>query len=374
MKKKAYTRVDGSQSYKGEVSINGVRITKRFSRLADLDRWTQDKKREKELVESGLCAPSNLLEIKLSDFSETWLAKRKQQGKPEGSWLADSERLKKWVKPSFGERVLQKISTLEFENFLDKLVSIAKLSPSTRNRVRSLLHKMYNDAKRQGLLQINPISNVMVWKENQEGFDYWHSLEECQAYLTHAELEASSFYVYCVLALNTGARIGELIALQNSDIDLSNRRIHLCKLKEYRSGKICKRTKGGGDRWLGMNEEVYKILLSHKQNTNFSKPSDFVIFQESGDSINARTVRAIHKRVCKRAGIREIRIHDLRHTFASHFVMNGGSINDLQGMLGHSSPMMTQRYAHLAPGYLESKAAVVQIGKFSSNIRALKVV
>ena len=67
-----------------------------------------------------------------------------------------------------------------------------------------------------------------------------------------------------------------------------------------------------------------------------------------------------------------IRIHDLRHSFASHFVMNGGSINDLQGMLGHSSPMMTQRYAHLAPGYLESKASVVQIGKLSSNIRALK--
>jgi len=43
--------------------------------------------------------------------------------------------------------------------------------------------------------------------------------------------------------------------------------------------------------------------------------------------------------------------------------MNGGSLHDLQALLGHSSPVMTQRYAHLAPGYLESKAQVVQIEK-----------
>lgn len=214
----------------------------------------------------------------------------------------------------------------------------------------------------------------MVWKENAQGFDYWHSVEECQSYLTHAELEVPSFYVFCILALNTGARIGELIALQNSDVDLDHRRIHLWKLKEYRSGKICKRTKGGGDRWLGINDEVFSVLLQHRQNTKRNHPSDFVLFQGDGESINAKTIRAFHKRVCKSASVREIRIHDLRHTFASHFVMNGGSLNDLQGMLGHSSPMMTQRYAHLSPGYLESKAQVVQIGKMRSNIRTLKVV
>ena len=372
MKLKPHIRKDGTQSYKKEIRINGKRVAKRFSRIADAEAWYHHKKKEKELVESGLQLPSNLVQVKLSDYADTWLEKRKEQGKPQSSWLSDFERLKKWVRPAFGDRMLQRISTQEFENFLDRLVTKERLAPATRNRVRGILHKLYNDAKRQGLIQVNPISNVLVWKETLQGFDYWHSLEECRAYLTHAELEVAPFYVYAILALNTGARIGELVALQNRDIDLSNRRIHLCKIKEYRSGDICKRTKGGGDRWLGMNDEVFKVLLAHKQKTKFSKPDDFVIYQTNGESKHARTIRDIHLRVCKRAGVRVIRIHDLRHTFASHFVMNGGSINDLQGMLGHSSPMMTQRYAHLAPGYLESKASVVMIGKLSSNIRALK--
>ncbi len=53
--------------------------------------------------------------------------------------------------------------------------------------------------------------------------------------------------------------------------------------------------------------------------------------------------------------------------------MNGGTLHDLQALLGHSSPTMTQRYAHLAPGYLETKAQVVGFCKFSDNVRALKV-
>lgn len=56
------------------------------------------------------------------------------------------------------------------------------------------------------------------------------------------------------------------------------------------------------------------------------------------------------------------RIHDLRHTFASHFMMNGGDIYDLQKILGHSSLEMTQRYAHLAPEHLIQASNVVSFG------------
>jgi integrase len=154
-----------------------------------------------------------------------------------------------------------------------------------------------------------------------------------------------------------------LIALQNMDIDLNKRRIHVCKIKEYRNGEICNRTKGGGDRWLGMNDAVFQVLVKHRQLSTFNGPNDFIIHMPDGRSLDASTIRKIHWRTCKAAKLRKLRVHDLRHTFASHFVMNGGSLHDLQALLGHSSPMMTQRYAHLAPGYLESKAAVVQIGK-----------
>jgi integrase len=350
-----------TQSYKKEIRINGRRLTKRFTRLADADRWYSERKREKELVEGGL-APSHQ-ETLLTDYAATWMERRRQQGKPLGSWMTDEERLRKWILPTFGQRVLQRINSQEFEASLDRLVTKEGLSSGTRNRVRAVLHKLYNDAKRQGLVPYNPVSNVLIWKERQLTFDYWQTLKECQDYLLEAEKISSCFYSFAVLALNTGARVGELMALQNQDVDLKNRRIHLCKLKEYRNGEICNRTKGGGDRWLGMNDEIYKVLLSHRQLSKFNSPKDFVLHQPNGESMNASTIRRIHWRVCKRANLRKLRIHDLRHTFASHYVMNGGTLHDLQSLLGHSSPVMTQRYAHLAPGYLESKAAVVQIGK-----------
>lgn len=282
--------------------------------------------------------------------------------------MTDGERLKKWILPQYADRVLQRISSQELEVYLDKLVTVHGLSATTRNRVRALLHKLYNDARRQGLVQTNPVSNVLVWKESRQTYDYLNTLEECQGYLIYAEQEPASFFVFAMLALNTGARLGELQALQNQDIDLMNRRLHIWKVKELRNGEICKRTKGGVDRWLGINDELYAVLSEHRR----GGPQGFVVHDEEGRSVSARVIRDRHWRVCRKASLRKIRIHDLRHTFASHFVMNGGSLHDLQALLGHSSPMMTQRYAHLAPGYLESKAQVVRIGKFGVNVTALR--
>ncbi len=65
----------------------------------------------------------------------------------------------------------------------------------------------------------------------------------------------------------------------------------------------------------------------------------------------------------KRAHIDKVfHFHDLRHTFASHFMMNGGNIYDLQKILGHTSLEMTQRYAHLAPEHLVRASNVVSFG------------
>jgi integrase len=74
-----------------------------------------------------------------------------------------------------------------------------------------------------------------------------------------------------------------------------------------------------------------------------------------------------HRRVCKRACIKEIRVHDLRHTYASHYVMSGGNLSDPQSLLGHSSPEMTRKYAHLTPGHLESKASVISFAASVAN-------
>jgi hypothetical protein len=64
--------------------------------------------------------------------------------------------------------------------------------------------------------------------------------------------------------------------------------------------------------------------------------------------------------LCRAAGVPYIGIHGLRHTFASHYMMRGGSIYDLKSLLGHASIETTMRYAHLSPTHLASKVSLVQ--------------
>ncbi len=66
--------------------------------------------------------------------------------------------------------------------------------------------------------------------------------------------------------------------------------------------------------------------------------------------------RSIRLDACERAGLEDFHFHDLRHDAASRVVMNGGSLYDAQGLLGQRSMVMTQRYAHLSPGYMEEVA------------------
>ncbi len=352
MKPKYQPNRGKNESHRAFIRINGRLISKSFSRKTDADRWYAEMKREKELIESGL--KTKLQDCTLRDFSENWLAARRSNGQPLSSYQQEEARLRLYILPVFGTRDIATISTVEWERFMNELIPAHKLGPATRNRVRALLSKMYNDALRQRVVEQNPITIIPKLKEKAKKWDYWQTSDECARYLKAAETEGLGFQTFAFLALNTGARIGEIMALTSHEVDLEQRRIRIWRIVEAASGEICERTKGFTERWLGINDSLLPILSKAT-----SGGHDQLVSLERKGIPDHRTLRAIHLRVCKKAGVRPIRIHDLRHTFASHYVMNGGSLAELQGLLGHTSPTMTLKYAHLAPGFLESRAKVV---------------
>src|SRR4051812_4376126 len=82
-------------------------------------------------------------------------------------------------------------------------------------------------------------------------------------------------------------------------------------------------------------------------------PSHYVKATVSGQARKPLTLWQLHQRLegaCRRAGLRAIRWHDLRHTFASHLVMANVPLRQVQDWMGHSTMAMTMRYAHLMPG------------------------
>jgi integrase len=352
--------------YRRTIRIGGKKIEKTFSRSSDAERWYQERKREKKLLESGLALPTS--SVSLGEFAMRWLDKRKANGKPQSSWENEESRLKIYIVPQFGHRSLQSILTREWETFLDDLVGKDLVSAGTRNRIRALLSKMYNDAIRVGEVSGNPISIIPQLREPMDRWDYWHSLDDVISYLTHAKNEMPSFSVFASIALNTGARVGEILAFDHKDIYLEQRRIHIWQVFEQATQKVCNRTKGHKSRWLGINDSLFKALQEFRGTRKTNRPNEPLISDLNGERMNEHRIRRIHKRVCKAAGVKSIRIHDLRHTYASHYIMNGGSLAELQGLLGHSSPNMTLKYAHLAPGFLESKASVVSFSESGENV------
>jgi integrase len=138
------------------------------------------------------------------------------------------------------------------------------------------------------------------------------------------------------LALHTGMRKAEILGLEWAGVDLSTSRLTLY------------RTKSGKPRGIPINRAVYDALVALEPEQ--ARRQGLVFARRNGAAWGQ--IRSAFAKALERAGIKGFRFHDLRHTAASHLVMRGASLKDVQELLGHSDLKMTQRYAHLSPAHL----------------------
>jgi integrase len=146
-----------------------------------------------------------------------------------------------------------------------------------------------------------------------------------------------------LLLLNTGLRFGEATQLRHRDINVKDRLITVAG----------EGAKSGRTRVVPMNLEAQRILKS------FDGSRDDYLFPGDKEDGRLTTIKTAWRPILKTARIAGFRIHDLRHTFASRVKRAGADLYTVQRLLGHSSPMMTQRYSHLQPDDL--RAAVEAI-------------
>jgi integrase len=140
-----------------------------------------------------------------------------------------------------------------------------------------------------------------------------------------------------LLSLNTGVRRGELFALRWEDINLQTKTLTV-------RGKTAK---SGQTRHIPLNAECLAVLCAWRQQV----PDEGLVFPGKYGG-RADNVRKAWGGVLRLAGIPNFRWHDLRHTFASNLVMAGVPLNTVRALLGHTTPGMTLRYAHLAQDHM----------------------
>jgi integrase len=147
--------------------------------------------------------------------------------------------------------------------------------------------------------------------------------------------------------LRTGMRQGELKGLQWSSIDWQNRIVAVRHSRcDYR--KILGSTKSNRERYIPLDIDVYQMLHERKKDTGY-------VFLDADKAVfdNKRLNRRLAK-LCKKAGLRKITWHVLRHTFASQLAMRGVPMPTVQALLGHAHITTTMRYTHVAPSSLRT--------------------
>jgi integrase len=142
-------------------------------------------------------------------------------------------------------------------------------------------------------------------------------------------------------ALHTGMRKSEILGLTWQEIDFGVRTITV------------HHTKNNERRVIPMNRTLYEELRQLPRHLH----SPYVFCNEQGERYDE--VKRSFNTACRKAGIIDFRFHDLRHTFASHLIMNDISLKAIQTLLGHKDIRMTLRYTHLSGEHLQAAVGIL---------------
>ena len=350
-------RYKNKNSYQASVRVDGQRLTRSFDRRADAERWLRSQLDKRDLGELQV---RNLPTIQ--EFSLEWLKVRASQVTP--STLKLQHHVLKWyVWPKVGHLKLDSLSPSTIQRLMHDLVTTGR-SARTANIMLAVVQKLYNDAAESAGYKIaNPASKVSRLKEKPRKLEFW-TQDEIKIFLETVEREQPWNAPLFKFLLNTGSRIGETFALQWGDVDLQKGFVCIRRTVDRINHVVQETTKGNKMRYVGLNPVLLKTLSDRAAAIPHGpKPSDLVFPNKAGNlEHHSDFQRRCFDKCIRLAGVRKVRVHDLRHSFAAHFVMNGGSIYDLKQILGHSDIKMTERYAHLAPDYLRARTALVSFG------------
>ena len=232
---------------------------------------------------------------------------------------------------------LKEVTTKRLAEYRDK--RIKEVSPSTIQKEFALLSHLFNVARREwGLPVGNPVKDVTRPKiaNNRTRF---LTNEEAQKLLeTAKDSRNRKLYPYLLLMMHTGMRPSEAAGLKWRDVDLETQ---LVKLHTTKTDM----------RYVPLTEKASEVLSSILPN-ELDKDTYVFLAPDSMKSKRVQNVPSIHfkssfETVRAKAGMEDVRLHDLRHTAASHLLMAGVDIRTLAEILGHKTMQMVQRYTHL---------------------------
>lgn len=229
------------------------------------------------------------------------------------------------------------------------LLQERKLSPKSVNNALSALRTALDRAYAWKLIPaVPPVEWLSV---PQQKFDFFTFEEAARLVKVGNPM--------VVMALKTGMRIGELLALTWANVSLEERTVTVARSVFWNKGVAHEGgTKTGAVRSLRLTGEVVDALSRHQPDAR--KRKGYVFTNAHGRQLARTACKRPLWKVQTTAGVRHTGWHVCRHTFASHLVMKGVPLAAVQLLMGHTTIQMTMRYAHLAPDHLRSAMEVLE--------------
>jgi integrase len=260
------------------------------------------------------------------------------------AWNSDVSYLNNQILPVFGKKYLDEITKRDIISFHHGLKAKG-YKPGTCNRSLILLRYAFNLAIRWETpgIKVNPTRDVPLFDDHAGKRDRFLSQEETQRLFEAVQRSDNPMLQYIVpMLILTGARKREVLDCRWEDLDLDRRQWRIPE------------TKAGRPRYVPLSNGVLTLLANVPHDERcpyvFANPKTKKPYCSIFNSWN--TAR-------KQAGLSEVRIHDLRHSFASFLVNAGRSLYEVQKILGHTQIKTTQRYAHLSQDTLLDAADAV---------------
>ncbi|PKN30499.1 MAG: hypothetical protein CVU64_03140 [Deltaproteobacteria bacterium HGW-Deltaproteobacteria-21] len=327
---------------------NGKRVRMSFSKKKDA---------EAELGKRvSLIAEKRYLDVK-KDYTSTLkdlLDKYEENFEKQASFKKYKTYCLDNFREHFGEDILlANIRYVDLETYRQQLRSKLTVNSTLRadasvNREMACLRHIFSKAVEWEMVERNPFSGgkSLLLKENNQRIRYL-SEEEITRLIVECKPKVHLHRIV-VAALNTGMRKGEILSLRWSQI---------------RNGFIyLEKTKTNERREIPVNDELEALFKEIRKEQGLTSEYVFTYAKR----MFSRVDRAFHGAL-KRAGIEDFTFHDLRHTFASHLVMKGASLKEVQELLGHKTMTMTLRYAHLSQDH-KKRAVCLLNGLTSANL------
>jgi integrase len=281
-------------------------------------------------------------------YSEFWLETYIKPIRRQSTYERYSHLLKNQVFARIGK---YQITELTRSTIRECLLAIygQGYSKSTICLVRDVISGPLQFALDDELIKANPASGIlkrMSFNRDRGANVNPFTPDEVAAFFETCEKTCLEYYPFFLCAFRTGMRMGELLGLQWGDVDWHGKFIEV--KRSYKLKRISE-TKNGKIRRVDMTDQLYDSLRMVYTVEEAAGSSKF-IFHRKGNPIEQNFIRRVFKRILKAAGLREIRFHDIRHTFASSLLTDGVTPVYVKEQLGHSSIKMTvDVYGHLIP-------------------------